>query len=65
MDGPPHLQGDPWVQPSPVTGLPPGAHEPATCAEARHREVPLLLSVGYAACHWCHEVPRLAAVSGF
>jgi uncharacterized protein YyaL (SSP411 family) len=24
-------------------------------AEARRREVPILLSVGYAACHWCHE----------
>ena len=23
-------------------------------AEARRREVPILLSVGYAACHWCH-----------
>jgi uncharacterized protein YyaL (SSP411 family) len=23
-------------------------------AEARHRDVPILLSVGYAACHWCH-----------
>ncbi|PWV52979.1 thioredoxin domain-containing protein [Nocardiopsis sp. L17-MgMaSL7] len=23
-------------------------------AEARRREVPLLISVGYAACHWCH-----------
>jgi uncharacterized protein YyaL (SSP411 family) len=23
-------------------------------AEARHRGVPVLLSVGYAACHWCH-----------
>ena len=23
-------------------------------AEARERDVPLLLSVGYAACHWCH-----------
>ena len=27
----------------------PGAFE-----EARRRDVPLLLSVGYAACHWCH-----------
>ena len=34
-------------------------------AEARERDVPVLLSVGYAACHWCHEVPRLATVSGF
>src|SRR3954464_3278738 len=24
------------------------------CAEARRRDVPVLLSVGYAACHWCH-----------
>jgi uncharacterized protein YyaL (SSP411 family) len=24
-------------------------------AEARRRDVPVLLSVGYAACHWCHE----------
>jgi hypothetical protein len=23
--------------------------------EARRRNVPVLLSVGYAACHWCHE----------
>src|ERR1700750_1961743 len=23
-------------------------------AEARDRDVPVLLSVGYAACHWCH-----------
>ena len=23
-------------------------------AEARERNVPVLLSVGYAACHWCH-----------
>jgi hypothetical protein len=23
-------------------------------AEARHRDVPVFLSVGYAACHWCH-----------
>ncbi|CAM3997906.1 DUF255 domain-containing protein [Janibacter anophelis] len=30
--------------------------------EARRRDVPIFLSVGYAACHWCHEVPRLAAV---
>ncbi len=24
-------------------------------AEARRRDVPILLSVGYAACHWCNE----------
>jgi uncharacterized protein len=23
-------------------------------AEAAARDVPILLSVGYAACHWCH-----------
>ena len=31
-------------------------------AEARRRGVPILLSVGYAACHWCHVVGR--ALSG-
>ena len=34
---------------------------PEAFAAARRRDVPILLSVGYAACHWCHEVPRLAA----
>jgi hypothetical protein len=24
--------------------------------EARSRNVPVILSVGYAACHWCHVV---------
>lgn len=28
--------------------------EPAVFDEARRRGVPVLLSVGYAACHWCH-----------
>jgi hypothetical protein len=27
---------------------------PAAFAEARRRDVPVLLSIGYAACHWCH-----------
>src|SRR5271156_1348292 len=27
---------------------------PAALAEAAKRDVPILLSVGYAACHWCH-----------
>lgn len=27
---------------------------PDAFAEARRREIPVLLSVGYAACHWCH-----------
>ena len=38
-------------------------------AEARERDVPVLLSVGYASCHWCHvmahesfEDPATAAV---
>ena len=29
---------------------------PEAFEEARRRNVPVLLSVGYAACHWCHEV---------
>jgi hypothetical protein len=29
-------------------------------AEARRRDVPVLLSVGYAACHWCHVSVKLA-----
>ncbi|MGB8383194.1 MAG: DUF255 domain-containing protein, partial [Dermatophilaceae bacterium] len=27
---------------------------PEAFAEARRRDVPVFLSVGYAACHWCH-----------
>ena len=27
---------------------------PDAFAEARERDVPVLLSVGYSACHWCH-----------
>jgi uncharacterized protein YyaL (SSP411 family) len=27
---------------------------PAALAEAVERDVPILLSIGYAACHWCH-----------
>ena len=27
---------------------------PDAFAEARRRNVPVLLSIGYAACHWCH-----------
>ncbi len=41
----------------------------AALAEARTRNVPILLSIGYAACHWCHvmahesfEDPDVAAV---
>ena len=36
--------------------------EPAAFEEARKRDVPVLLSVGYAACHWCHEVAPSTAV---
>ncbi|MGW0602856.1 thioredoxin domain-containing protein [Streptomyces sp. NPDC002640] len=28
--------------------------EPAAFEEARRRDVPVLLSVGYSSCHWCH-----------
>ena len=28
--------------------------EPEAFEQARRRNVPILLSVGYAACHWCH-----------
>ena len=31
---------------------------PEALAEARERQVPVLLSVGYAACHWCHVMER-------
>jgi hypothetical protein len=51
---------------NPVHWRPWGA---AAFAEARARDVPVLLSVGYAACHWCHvmahesfENPAIAAV---
>ena len=27
---------------------------PEALAEAARRDVPILLSIGYAACHWCH-----------
>lgn len=27
---------------------------PAALAEAKARDLPILLSIGYAACHWCH-----------
>jgi hypothetical protein len=29
---------------------------PEAFEEARRRDTPILLSVGYAACHWCHVV---------
>jgi uncharacterized protein YyaL (SSP411 family) len=30
------------------------AWEDAALAEARERDLPIFLSIGYAACHWCH-----------
>ncbi len=42
---------------------------PEAMAQAQRREVPLLISIGYSACHWCHvmahesfEDPHIAAV---
>lgn len=29
---------------------------PEAFAEAKRRDAPILLSVGYAACHWCHVI---------
>ena len=31
---------------------------PAALAEAGERDVPLLVSIGYSACHWCHVMER-------
>ncbi|MEZ4235327.1 MAG: DUF255 domain-containing protein [Myxococcota bacterium] len=31
---------------------------PEAFAEAARREVPILLSIGYSACHWCHVMER-------
>ncbi|BBX68728.1 thioredoxin domain-containing protein [Mycolicibacterium psychrotolerans] len=43
---------------------------PGALAEAAERDVPILLSVGYAACHWCHVMahesfadPEVAALA--
>ena len=27
-------------------------------AEARRRDVPVLISIGYSSCHWCHVMAR-------
>jgi uncharacterized protein YyaL (SSP411 family) len=27
-------------------------------AQARERDAPLLVSIGYSACHWCHVMER-------
>ncbi|MCI0546811.1 MAG: thioredoxin domain-containing protein [Candidatus Rokubacteria bacterium] len=40
---------------NPVDWYPWGAE---AFAEARRRDVPILLSVGYSACHWCHVMER-------
>jgi len=39
--------------------------EPAAFEEAGRREVPVLLSVGYAACHWCHDPDQFFTIDGF
>jgi hypothetical protein len=51
---------------NPVDWLPWGA---TALARARERDVPLLVSIGYSSCHWCHvmeresfEDPRVAAL---
>src|SRR5262249_1624967 len=44
----PHL---PQHKQKPVEGWPGG---PERLGEAKRRHKPILLSVGYAACHWCH-----------
>jgi uncharacterized protein len=51
---------------NPVDWLPWGA---AALTRARERDVPLLVSIGYSSCHWCHvmeresfENPRVAAL---
>ncbi|MFZ2274997.1 DUF255 domain-containing protein, partial [Corynebacterium variabile] len=31
---------------------------PEAFAEARRRDVPVFLSIGYATCHWCHVMAR-------
>ncbi|MCC6623953.1 MAG: thioredoxin domain-containing protein [Deltaproteobacteria bacterium] len=33
---------------------------PAAFAEARRRDVPVLVSIGYATCHWCHVMAHEA-----
>ncbi|KAA0271974.1 MAG: thioredoxin domain-containing protein [Acidobacteria bacterium] len=40
---------------NPVAWLPWG---PEANALARERDVPILVSIGYAACHWCHVMER-------
>ncbi len=40
---------------NPVDWLPWG---PAALERARERDVPLLVSIGYSSCHWCHVMER-------
>jgi uncharacterized protein YyaL (SSP411 family) len=40
---------------NPVDWLPWG---PEALAKARERDVPLLVSIGYSSCHWCHVMER-------
>ena len=40
---------------NPVDWMPWGAR---ALARARERDVPLLVSIGYSACHWCHVMER-------
>ncbi len=40
---------------NPVDWLPWGAEARGL---ARDRDVPLLVSIGYSACHWCHVMER-------
>jgi len=64
-----HLETSPYLRQhadNPVHWAPWGQ---AALNEARDRELPILLSIGYAACHWCHvmahesfEDPASAAV---
>ncbi len=63
------LQTSPYLRQhasNPVDWLPWG---PVALAAARERDVPLLVSIGYSSCHWCHvmehesfEDPRVAAL---
>jgi len=36
---------------------------PEAFEEARRRDVPVLLSVGYAACHWCHVMSSVTVAA--
>jgi uncharacterized protein DUF255 len=36
---------------------------PEPFEEARRRNLPVLLSVGYAACHWCHVAARMLVIA--